>query len=144
MNISAFTLPQLKQLRQRVSHEIEKRQHDRKHHLLKRLHRLAQDAGMELTDVLQTPVPAPLAATAAHGAEPRQAPSATNRRKGEKAPAKYRHPSNSSLTWSGRGRQPVWITAWLANGGTLDALAYAEERFARQYRALRSLGMTSN
>lgn len=26
-----------------------------------------------------------------------------------KAPAKYRHPENPDLTWSGRGRRPEWI-----------------------------------
>ena len=25
------------------------------------------------------------------------------------APAKYRHPENPGLTWSGRGRQPAWF-----------------------------------
>jgi DNA-binding protein H-NS len=25
------------------------------------------------------------------------------------APAKYRHPDNSSMTWTGRGRQPTWF-----------------------------------
>lgn len=25
------------------------------------------------------------------------------------APAKYRHPENSDLTWSGRGRRPSWL-----------------------------------
>jgi DNA-binding protein H-NS len=25
------------------------------------------------------------------------------------SPAKYKHPEDSSLTWSGRGRQPNWI-----------------------------------
>lgn len=26
-----------------------------------------------------------------------------------KAPAKYRHPENPELTWSGRGRKPAWF-----------------------------------
>ena len=37
-------------------------------------------------------------------------------------PAKYRHPENASLTWSGRGRQPGWIKEALANGTSLDEL----------------------
>ncbi|WP_299842663.1 H-NS histone family protein [uncultured Jannaschia sp.] len=37
-------------------------------------------------------------------------------------PAKYRHPENASLTWSGRGRQPGWIKDALANGTSLDEL----------------------
>ena len=30
--------------------------------------------------------------------------------------AKYRHPANQRLTWSGRGRQPRWVTAWVSEG----------------------------
>ncbi|WP_299822396.1 H-NS histone family protein [uncultured Jannaschia sp.] len=35
-------------------------------------------------------------------------------------PAKFRHPENASLTWSGRGRQPGWIKEALENGTSLD------------------------
>ena len=30
--------------------------------------------------------------------------------------AKYRHPVDQQLVWSGRGRQPRWITAWVSEG----------------------------
>lgn len=33
-----------------------------------------------------------------------------------KAPAKYAHPENPSLTWTGRGRQPVWYKEALKSG----------------------------
>lgn len=33
-----------------------------------------------------------------------------------KAPAKYAHPENSSLTWTGRGRQPAWYKDALKSG----------------------------
>ncbi|MEM9796707.1 MAG: H-NS histone family protein [Pseudomonadota bacterium] len=33
-----------------------------------------------------------------------------------KAPAKYRHPENAAMTWSGRGRQPAWYKDALAAG----------------------------
>ncbi|MBL4898065.1 MAG: H-NS histone family protein [Colwellia sp.] len=36
---------------------------------------------------------------------------------------KYRHPENSSLTWGGRGRQPIWFKDALANGASPDDLA---------------------
>jgi len=31
--------------------------------------------------------------------------------------AKYRHPENPELTWSGRGRQPQWIKDLIEAGG---------------------------
>lgn len=36
------------------------------------------------------------------------------------SPAKYRHPENPSLTWTGRGRQPNWIKDGLASGKSLE------------------------
>ena len=37
-----------------------------------------------------------------------------------KAKATYRNPDNPEQQWSGRGRQPAWIKAWLASGKSLD------------------------
>lgn len=39
-----------------------------------------------------------------------------------KATAKYRHPENPELTWSGRGRKPKWFVEALEAGHTLDSL----------------------
>jgi DNA-binding protein H-NS len=36
---------------------------------------------------------------------------------------KYRNPENSALTWSGRGKRPLWINEALAAGKTLEDLA---------------------
>ena len=38
------------------------------------------------------------------------------------APAKYRHPENPALTWSGRGRKPQWFVDVLAAGKTAGEL----------------------
>ncbi|WP_199258266.1 H-NS histone family protein [Paracoccus binzhouensis] len=37
--------------------------------------------------------------------------------------AKYRHPENPALTWSGRGRKPGWIADALAAGKPLEDFA---------------------
>ncbi|QXT41147.1 H-NS family nucleoid-associated regulatory protein [Gymnodinialimonas ceratoperidinii] len=39
------------------------------------------------------------------------------------SPAKYRHPENAAMTWTGRGRQPNWIKEGLAAGKTLEDFA---------------------
>lgn len=39
------------------------------------------------------------------------------------AQAKYAHPDNSSLTWSGRGRKPQWFVEALAAGKTPEDLS---------------------
>ena len=43
-------------------------------------------------------------------------------RKTKKAAAKYAHPENSELTWSGRGLAPKWVKAYEALGGSRDDL----------------------
>ena len=40
-----------------------------------------------------------------------------------KGPAKYRHPENASLTWSGRGRQPQWYKDAIEGGKSPEDLA---------------------
>lgn len=37
-------------------------------------------------------------------------------------PAKYKHPENPSLTWSGRGRQPAWFKEALQSGKSPEDL----------------------
>ena len=39
-----------------------------------------------------------------------------------KATPKYAHPENPAETWSGRGRQPVWMKEYVENGGDKDNL----------------------
>lgn len=39
-----------------------------------------------------------------------------------KAPAKYAHPENPELTYSGRGRKPVWLVEYIENGGSEEDL----------------------
>lgn len=40
----------------------------------------------------------------------------------------FAHPDNPALTWSGKGRCPKWVQAWLVNGGRMDALEAAAFR----------------
>ena len=50
------------------------------------------------------------------GKKPRQSAS-------ESITPKYADPENPSLTWSGRGRRPRWVTEQLESGRSLDDLA---------------------
>ena len=34
----------------------------------------------------------------------------------------YVHPTDSTLSWSGKGRRPIWVQKWVADGGTLKEL----------------------
>ena len=51
----------------------------------------------------------------------RRAPAAGKRKTAKVAP-KYRNPANTKDTWTGRGRQPRWVAAEIANGRKLEDL----------------------
>jgi len=34
----------------------------------------------------------------------------------------YRHPDDPFMAWTGRGKQPRWITEWIESGKSLDVL----------------------
>ncbi len=121
-NLSIYTLPQLKQLIARIEKEITKRQSVTKIDLLKKLTKLAKESGLSLDDVLRnaTPTLAKAPKVASKGKVARNEP----------LPIKYQHPSNRDLAWSGRGRRPQWVEAWLAQGGAMSALEIAAQKMA--------------
>jgi len=43
-----------------------------------------------------------------------------------KIPPKFRHPDDSSKTWTGRGRKPKWVQAWEEAGGDIETLRIPE------------------
>lgn len=48
---------------------------------------------------------------------------ASNPTKRSKSPAKYRHPENPALTWTGRGRKPKWFLEALDSGKSPESMA---------------------
>ncbi|GGC22986.1 H-NS histone family protein [Pseudoduganella buxea] len=46
----------------------------------------------------------------------------THRRSGKPVETKYRLPNDHSKTWTGRGRQPLWVREWQDKHGNLDGL----------------------
>lgn len=59
--------------------------------------------------------------TAAAPAAKKARKAAKGRSTGKVAP-KYRNPANDKDTWTGRGRQPRWVAAEIANGRKLEDL----------------------
>ena len=55
-------------------------------------------------------------------AAPKKARKAAKGRSTGKVPPKYRNPANEKDTWTGRGRQPRWVAAEIANGRKLEDL----------------------
>ncbi|MCD9027326.1 H-NS histone family protein [Luteimonas sp. BDR2-5] len=50
----------------------------------------------------------------------RKTASPTKGRKLGKVPPKYRNPANKAETWTGRGKQPLWLAAQIKKGKKLE------------------------
>lgn len=101
MNLSELSLAELKDLLTEIPKEIQRRQKAEKAKLLKEIESLAAQRGFALNDVI-----------GAMG----------GKKSGSTLVAKYRNPENAEQTWAGRGRQPKWVSEFLAKGGSLEQL----------------------
>jgi DNA-binding protein H-NS len=106
MNLADFSTDELIKLQDQIAAEIKQRKSRQKKEVLGKLKALAAASGYTLEELV-----------AANGAVGREAkPTRT-------VAAKYRHPSDPSLAWTGRGKKPRWVGEWLAQGKTLADLA---------------------
>ena len=97
LNLEKMSVAELKQLQKDAEKAIVSAAARKRTEALAELEAVAKKHGFKLSDF-------------ASGKKPRKTAS----------PAKYRHPENSSVTWSGRGRQPKWIKEGLEAGKPLD------------------------
>ncbi|MFT3759386.1 H-NS family nucleoid-associated regulatory protein [Thauera sp.] len=119
MDLSSYSLPELRRLQAKVETEIRRRSDSTRRTLLKQVQKLVAEQGLTLDDLIDTPAPA---------AAPAKAPASKAKRgtaKKSKAPSviKYRNPANPEQGWSGHGRRPQWVLDWLAQDKPLEELA---------------------
>lgn len=97
--VNSLSFQELVSLRDVVEAEIKARQTEERAKAKKQILEIAKSFNISVEDVL---------GKGAAGRKPVE--------------AKYRHPTDSSLTWTGRGRKPAWVQALLDQGKTLDDL----------------------
>ena len=100
-NLEAMSLKELRQLQRDLTKAISTFEDRHKAEARAKLEAIANEMGYTLADLIGVEV------------KTTRAP----------AVAKYRHPENAALTWSGRGRKPQWFAAALASGKSADDLA---------------------
>ena len=102
LNLNQLSLKELKDLQSQVNKAISTFEDRKKKEARSALEAKAKEMGFSLAELL--------------GDAPKE------RKRGAVA-AKYCHPENSSLTWTGRGRKPKWVAEALAAGKALSDLA---------------------
>ena len=100
-DLEALTLSELKKMQKDVAKAISTYEDRQKAEARAKVEALARELGYSLTELVSTET------------KSTRAPAA----------AKYRHPENPSLTWSGRGRRPQWFVEALAARKTATDLA---------------------
>ena len=122
MELSKLNLTELRRLQKRVEAEIERRATIARKDVLKKVQKMAAEAGISLNELI-APEGKPAKVPAKRGrpaAAAKPARKAADRK--SVGVAKYRNPENADQTWTGKGRKPQWAQAWVDAGKSLTEL----------------------
>lgn len=100
MNLSTLSLPELRNLEDKVRQEMQGRERQDLDKAREQIMAIAQQAGIPLKQLILD------------GLHPRAG----------KVAVQYRNPDNASEQWTGRGRQPLWVKSWVESGKSIDLL----------------------
>ena len=103
MDLSNLSVSELRDLQQQIPAEIKRREAQEKVNILNEVRAFAKARGYAIEDLIAKEIKVKSAS-------------------GIKVKIKYRHPENPELEWTGRGRKPKWVEAWIASGSSLDNL----------------------
>lgn len=103
-DLASMTLEQLHQLEAAVQREKQQRRSQEEDNLYREIREKISVLGISTDDLLKR-----LGTGKSAQVKPR-------------LPAQFRDPNNAANTWSGRGRKPLWVDAWLKQGRSIDEL----------------------
>ena len=100
MDLSKLSIADLRTLQDSVKQELKKREQQDVAVAREKILAIAKSVGISVSELVGGSV----------------------RGKSGPVAVQYRNPNDQSQQWTGRGRQPKWIKAWLESGKTLDAV----------------------
>lgn len=100
MDLSHFSLAELRNLQDDISKQLKKREHDELAKAREQIQSIAHGVGLSVKELL----------------------SGAGRAKTGSVAARFCNPVNPAQQWSGRGRQPNWVKQWTAEGKEMDLL----------------------
>lgn len=104
LNLSSLSASELQQLKSEIEKELSER--STKLQAIEEVKQLAASKGLKLEELF-----AELGSSKVKG-----------KRELGPAPVRFRHPQDSSLTWSGRGKRPNWMKDAMSKGLTEDQM----------------------
>ena len=111
MRLAGLSLKELESIQKKVNSEIQKRRSKAQEEGIKKIKLIAAEYGLTSTELKGV--------TATKRSLTKK--KAGTKKRGPVAP-KYRDPSNPQNTWTGRGRKPKWVEAFLDGGGRLGQI----------------------
>ena len=99
MNLEKLSIVELRELQDQVKKQLKITEQKSISDARAQILEIAQRAGVSVKDLIGS--------------------GATTKTK-QSVAVKYRHPSDATLQWSGRGRQPKWVKDWVDSGKSLN------------------------
>lgn len=104
MDLTNYSATQLRELLEQVEQLIKAKERDELAAARQKILDIAQSAGIPLDELMGLQAKGKSQVVKA------------------KVAVRYRHPSDASLQWTGRGRQPKWVQEWVSAGKAVDEL----------------------
>ena len=100
MDLSNFSLADLRKLQEDIKKQMKKREQDDLSKAREQILAIAQSVGVSVKDLVGAGIRAKTGAVA----------------------VRFRNPNDPSQQWTGRGRQPKWVKEWTDSGKSRDEL----------------------
>ena len=113
MDLSNLSLSELRALALKIQVETKRREGEEITRARQQILSIAQSVGIPLSDLIDL--------------SDKWNGKSSGVPRGTKLPVRFRHPRNPTLRWTGRGRQPHWVSKWLADGGTMKELEVGDK-----------------
>ncbi len=123
VNYSTYSLDKLKKEKAKIEKAISVMEAKDRKAAMAKVVALAKESGIDLAELVgggSKRVAKKVSAAVSKTPATRKKKKVAAKR-GKVAP-KYRNPEDSKATWTGRGKQPIWVRNYLENGGTLESI----------------------
>lgn len=120
-NYASMTLDKLRKEQAKIEKAIAAKEAKEKKEAMAKVVAIARETGIDLAELVNGSVRKTRAASAAKPGTPGRKKKVGAKR--GKVPPKYRNPADAEQTWTGRGKQPVWVREHVENGGSMEEIA---------------------